>query len=176
MTSVQSSPSFQQYILLLFTKSSQRRWYFTLILWDYYYCNMKSEKLTTKTNKYSTLKKQKLYTWDFPGGPLAKTLSSQLRGPGFNTWSENEIPHATTKFTSCNCGFFSNMGSSWTLTLFLTLISLLSNVSPFMDSKRLAVSECFLTVFTLIGFLSGVKSFMWLKAFMTTKSFFTLLT
>ena len=63
------------------------------------------------------------------------------------------------------------MGSSWTLTLFLTLIRLLSNVNPFMDSKRLVVSECFLTVFTLIGFLSGVKSFIWLKAFMTAKSF-----
>ena len=62
---------------------------------------MKSEKLTTKTNKQvlnpQKKKKKKLYTWDFPGGPLAKTLSSQLRGPRFNTWSENEILHATTK-------------------------------------------------------------------------------
>ena len=26
---------------------------------------------------------------DFPGGPVAKTLSSQCRGPGFNPWSVN---------------------------------------------------------------------------------------
>ena len=25
--------------------------------------------------------------WDFPGDPMAKTLSSQCRGPGFNPWS-----------------------------------------------------------------------------------------
>ena len=27
--------------------------------------------------------------WDFPGGPVAKTLHSQCRGPGFNPWSGN---------------------------------------------------------------------------------------
>ena len=26
---------------------------------------------------------------DFPGGPVAKTLCSQCRGPGFNAWSGN---------------------------------------------------------------------------------------
>ena len=26
---------------------------------------------------------------DFPGGPVAKTPSSQCRGPGFNPWSGN---------------------------------------------------------------------------------------
>ena len=34
---------------------------------------------------------------DFPGGPVAKSPPSQYRGPGFNPWSENEIPHVTTK-------------------------------------------------------------------------------
>ena len=33
---------------------------------------------------------------DFSGGPMAKTLLSQWRGPRFNPWSVNEIPHATT--------------------------------------------------------------------------------
>ena len=33
---------------------------------------------------------------DFPGGPVAKSPPSQYRGPGFNPWSENEIPHVTT--------------------------------------------------------------------------------
>ena len=28
-------------------------------------------------------------TWDFPGGPVAKTLNSQCRGPGFDPWSGN---------------------------------------------------------------------------------------
>ena len=26
---------------------------------------------------------------DFPGGPVAKTLHSQYRGPGFDLWSGN---------------------------------------------------------------------------------------
>ena len=29
--------------------------------------------------------------WDFPGGPVADTLHSQCRGPGFNPWSENYV-------------------------------------------------------------------------------------
>lgn len=38
---------------------------------------------------------------DFPGGPVAKTLRSQCRGPGFNPWSGGYIPHVTTKDPSC---------------------------------------------------------------------------
>ena len=34
---------------------------------------------------------------EFPGGPVAKTLYSQCRGPGFNPWSGNWIPQATAK-------------------------------------------------------------------------------
>ena len=34
---------------------------------------------------------------DFSLGPVAKTLSSQCRGPKFNPWSENKISHAATK-------------------------------------------------------------------------------
>ena len=34
---------------------------------------------------------------DFPGGPVAKTPCSQYRGPRFNSWSGNWIPHAATK-------------------------------------------------------------------------------
>ena len=30
----------------------------------------------------SQLNFQELMEWDFPGGPVAKTLSSQCRGPG----------------------------------------------------------------------------------------------
>ena len=33
----------------------------------------------------------------FPAGPVAKTPCSQCRGPRFNPWSENQIPHVTTK-------------------------------------------------------------------------------
>ena len=35
--------------------------------------------------------------WDFPDCPVAKTRCSQLRGPGFDHWSGNEIPRAATK-------------------------------------------------------------------------------
>ena len=34
---------------------------------------------------------------NFPRGPLAKTLCSQSRGPGFDPWSGNQIPHTTIK-------------------------------------------------------------------------------
>ena len=34
---------------------------------------------------------------NFPGGPVAKTLCPQCRGPGFNPWSGNWIPLATTE-------------------------------------------------------------------------------
>ena len=34
---------------------------------------------------------------DFPSGPVAKTTCSQRRGPRFNPWSGNLIPHAATK-------------------------------------------------------------------------------
>ena len=35
--------------------------------------------------------------WDFPDGPVAKTLCSQCRGPEFNPGSGNQIPYATTQ-------------------------------------------------------------------------------
>ena len=34
---------------------------------------------------------------DLLGGPVAKTVSSQYRGPGFDPWSGKQIPYATTK-------------------------------------------------------------------------------
>ena len=40
---------------------------------------------------------------DFPVGLVAMTLCSSLwRGPGFEPWSGNYIPHATTKDTACD--------------------------------------------------------------------------
>ena len=38
---------------------------------------------------------------EFPGDTVAKTLGSQCRGPGFDPWSRNQIPHATAK-NQCN--------------------------------------------------------------------------
>ena len=35
--------------------------------------------------------------WGLLGGPMAKTLRSQCRGPGINSWSGSQIPHATAK-------------------------------------------------------------------------------
>ena len=34
---------------------------------------------------------------DLPGGPVAETPYSQCRRLGFNPWSWNYVPHATTK-------------------------------------------------------------------------------
>ena len=44
----------------------------------------------------------KTYSRDFPGGPVVKTLYSQCRGPGFNPWSGNYVPHTTTKDLACH--------------------------------------------------------------------------
>ena len=43
------------------------------------------KKVTLKKKK----KKKKVMLRDFPGGPVAKTLRSQCRGPGFDPWSGN---------------------------------------------------------------------------------------
>ena len=37
------------------------------------------------------------YEGDFPGGPVAETPGSHCRGPGFDLWSQNQIPHATAQ-------------------------------------------------------------------------------
>ena len=34
---------------------------------------------------------------DFPGGPVDQTRSPQCRGPRFDPWSGNKIPHAAMK-------------------------------------------------------------------------------
>ena len=42
------------------------------------------------------------FWWGLPGGSVAKTLSSQCRGPGFDPWSGNEIRHVPTKDLACH--------------------------------------------------------------------------
>ena len=37
----------------------------------------------------------------FSGGPVVKTLLSQCRAPGFDSWSGNWTPHAATKDLEC---------------------------------------------------------------------------
>ena len=37
----------------------------------------------------------------YPGGPVAKTLHCQTRGPRFHPWPGNEIPHITTNDPPC---------------------------------------------------------------------------
>ena len=44
----------------------------------------------THKDKYSII-------GDFSGGLVAKTPRGQRRGPRFDPWSENQIPHASTK-------------------------------------------------------------------------------
>ena len=43
------------------------------------------------------LGKYKRHFWDFPGGPLAKTLCCPMQGPGSNPWSGSYIPCATAE-------------------------------------------------------------------------------
>ena len=40
---------------------------------------------------------EKHNSWRTSGGPVAETLRSQCRGPGFDPWLENKILHAATK-------------------------------------------------------------------------------
>ena len=47
--------------------------------------------------KYIKKFKNKVLFWDFPGGPVAKTLHYQWRWPQFDPYSGNKIPHPTTK-------------------------------------------------------------------------------
>ena len=46
---------------------------------------------------YETIQVQEISVHDFPGDSVAETLCSQCRGPGFEPWSGNQMPHATTK-------------------------------------------------------------------------------
>ena len=41
--------------------------------------------------------RRKVLCREFPGGPVAKTLCSRYRGAGFDPWSGNWFPCATTK-------------------------------------------------------------------------------
>lgn len=45
---------------------------------------------------FSLLPIQTVMSWDIPDGPVA-SLSAQCRGPGFDSWLGNQIPHATPK-------------------------------------------------------------------------------
>ena len=40
--------------------------------------------------------------WDLLGGPVAKTLHLQGRGPGFSPWSGNKVSHAASKDPTCH--------------------------------------------------------------------------
>ena len=42
------------------------------------------------------------FWWRLPGGPVVRTLSSQCRGPGFDPWWGNKVPHAPTKDLACH--------------------------------------------------------------------------
>ena len=58
--------------------------------------------------------------WDLPGGPGVKTPWSQCRGPRFNLWSGNQIPHVTTKSShaaSQDPPSYNEGGRSWMLQL-----------------------------------------------------------
>ena len=56
----------------------------------------KSETNNPSSNQIINHEKKNVI-WDFPGGPVAKTPHFQCKRPGFNPWSGNQIPFATTK-------------------------------------------------------------------------------
>ena len=56
-----------------------------------------SSKYFVSYGEKCVLKIQSKNIGGFPAGPVAKTLSSQCRGPMLNPWSGNWILHATTK-------------------------------------------------------------------------------
>ena len=39
-----------------------------------------------------------------PGGPVVKTLHPQCKGPRFDPWSGNWIPHGAAKYPACHNG------------------------------------------------------------------------
>ena len=53
--------------------------------------------ISTPSLPVCKIKKINVQLWDFPGCPVAKTLHSQCRDPGFDLWSGNWIPHVATK-------------------------------------------------------------------------------
>ena len=58
--------------------------------------NLQIPSATTK--RLGAAKKKKKLVQELPGGPVAKTLCSQCREPGFDPWTGNWIPHAATEF------------------------------------------------------------------------------
>ena len=57
-------------------------------------CRLGCKEETGGEGKRQAQKKER--PWDFVGGPVAKILCSQYRGPRFHPWSGNYIPHGTT--------------------------------------------------------------------------------
>ena len=54
-----------------------------------------------KCYNWRKLSKEYMKSWVFPGGPVAKLLCFQCRGPGFDPWSGNWIPYAEIKDPTC---------------------------------------------------------------------------
>ena len=68
----------------------------------YDYCYNSHQAFTLPLSHYIPHHDQQYYlletlSQDFHGGPVAKTLHSQCRGPRFNPWSRNQGPHAATE-------------------------------------------------------------------------------
>ena len=57
---------------------------FFFFLPEHVKCRIGHSKIPVKNSTYYQKK-----SGDFPGGPVAKALHSQCRGPGFNPWSGN---------------------------------------------------------------------------------------
>ena len=58
-------------------------------VWTEIFLGKISNQILTQHQEKEFAYSGKSRTEDFPGGPVAKTLSSQCRGSGFNSWSGN---------------------------------------------------------------------------------------
>ena len=76
------SASFEQSLLLSCLKLHPQY----LFLWHQWYCCQTIISIQPSKNKEICVGLKNCNLRDFPGGPVAKTLCSQGRGPGFHPW------------------------------------------------------------------------------------------
>ena len=58
-------------------------------VWPDWAAKCKKKQKNKPWEKHQIYKKKQTVPRDFPRGPVAKTVHSQCRGPGFDPWSGN---------------------------------------------------------------------------------------
>ena len=62
----------------------------------YFFCLRNFSSKYGPTHHLTSFSCAQICSWDSSGGPLANTQCSPRKGPQFNPWSGNYIPHAVT--------------------------------------------------------------------------------